>query len=91
MGYVLKRGKISEIAPNHPFAHEQISFVPRQEFSSSNSSERQSNEPSSAAQHDPKPTENALLRCLEHVDSIRARLKTEFPGLTDEELDSEMF
>ena len=28
MSYVLKKGKISDWAPNHPFAHEQISFVP---------------------------------------------------------------
>ena len=27
--YVLKRGKISDWAPNHPFAHEQISLIPK--------------------------------------------------------------
>ncbi len=38
MGYPnLKRGKISDIAPNHPFAHWQISFVPKQTSCSSNS------------------------------------------------------
>lgn len=47
MGYPLnlKRGKISDIAPNHPFAHWQISFVPKQTSCSSNSSEKQNSAP----------------------------------------------
>ena len=53
MGYVLSRKKLSEIAPNHPFAHEQISFVSNPESSSTSSSEKSSSEASSAAQPDP--------------------------------------
>ena len=41
MGYVSKRGKISDWAPNHPFAHEQISFKQKQEVSSSKASKEQ--------------------------------------------------
>ena len=41
MGYVSKKGKISDWAPNHPFAHEQISFVPQKASASRNASKEQ--------------------------------------------------
>ena len=60
-GYVAKRGKISDWAPNHPFAHDQITFVPHQDSSSTNPSDKQNLENSASAQPDPMlPAMNGL-------------------------------
>lgn len=64
MGYVSKRGKISDWAPNHPFAHEQISFVPKEESSSINSSEKPS-KANSASQDPMLPAMNGLEDALQ--------------------------
>lgn len=41
MGYKPKRVRIADWAPNHPFAHEQISFVPKKASASRNASKEQ--------------------------------------------------
>ena len=41
MGYKPKRVRIADWAPNHPFAHEQISFVPKKASASRNASQQQ--------------------------------------------------
>ena len=70
-------GKL-KIHPNHPFAHDQISFVPNQESSSSNSSE------STDQQDDPmrgavNMIEQALRRkdaqVMAEVEKERSRLR----------------
>lgn len=44
MGYKPKRGKIADWAPNHPFAHEQISFVPKKDSSASHNESKEQQE-----------------------------------------------
>ena len=61
MGYELKKVKISDWAPNHPFAHEQISFVPNPESSSINLSAKQS-KANSAPQDMDNPQQMAALQ-----------------------------
>jgi hypothetical protein len=68
MGYVLKRESEAEFArraPNHPFAHDQISFVSNPELSSSSLSAQPVSEQNSA---EPDPMQPA-------ADAIEAWLK----------------
>ena len=72
MGYVLKKVKIADWAPNHPFAHEQISFVPNQAPSSNNSLESPSKENSAS----PDP----MLPAMNGLEDAMLQMASQYTG-----------